>query len=234
MLGYYLKWFSFYALVVAIFALFGVMTLFLVLKLPWDLYFQAKDLIINQQESLKNEIDVSQEDLQYALKAKTRLLILCLVIHAFCAGLAALISYQSQSQLGYYFSFTFLISTLFRPLLSYFQKEKERLFTLKNRSLIPREDSLNIKIRLDQLEHNLKNVTDNFENDFIQTKQTQVEYQKALETLNKEFKSLQVTNNEQYEKVLNEFTKAIEKLTEDQELLRGIRAMVKLLKEDPR
>lgn len=234
MLGYYLKWFSFYTLATVIVSVFGFMSLLLVLKLPWDLYFEAKDLIYNQQQSLQNEIFVSEEDLEYALKAKSRLLLLCLTLHVVCALAAAFISYQSQSQVGYYFTLVFLASTSFRPLLAYFQKERQRLFNLKNQCLIPREDSLQLKTQLNNIENELANLQSSYQHENIQTKQTEIELRDTIETLQKEQKSLQVTNNKQYERVLNEFTKSIEKLTEDQELLRGIRAMVKLLKEDPR
>ncbi|MCO4782739.1 MAG: hypothetical protein KC646_10485 [Candidatus Cloacimonetes bacterium] len=234
MLGFYLNWFSFYTLVTVIFCVFGFMSLVLVLKLPWDLYFEAKDVIYNQQQSIKKDIFVSKEDLDYALKAKSRLLLLCLVVHAICAGVAALISYQSQSQIGYYFSGVFTLSTIFRPLLSYFQKERQRLIHLKSQCLIPRDDSQQIQIKLADLEDKLAHFQNTYQEESIQMNQKQNDFQEAIDLLQKQLKSLQLTNKDQYDKVLNEFTKSIEKLTEDQELLRGFRAIVKLLKEDPR
>ena len=232
MFGFYLKWFSFYTLLTVLCGLFGLFSLLVLLKLPWDLYFQAKDLLYDQEESLRKEIDVALEDQEYAKKAKYRLLFLCLFSHGFCAAIAAFISYQSKSQIGYYFALIFLISTIFRPLLAYYQKERERLFRLKEQCHIPREDSHDLKQRLKKVEHLFSQFEGEFENHVNETEKNTHNLNFLIRNLEVESKSFQKRNKEQYQNVLNQFGKSIEKLTEDQELLRGIRAMLRLMKEE--
>jgi hypothetical protein len=231
--GFHFGWFSFFGLVDFLLAFVGMVSLLLILRQPWDLYFEARNLRLEQKDSLQKSIQISEDDLNYTRRLVPRLLLLCLGLHFLAAGVTFAVAWYSKGVLGYWFSGFFLLSTVFRPIHAFYTHQKKRLRDLRSRCLLPREDAAGLFERLRSLEANLQ--------DLSQTVKTDRENQERnLEEMTGNFEKLRTGTttevrrfNDRVSQVCDEFQKSIEKLTEDQELLRGIRAFVHLIKNTP-
>ncbi len=203
----------------------------LVLKLPWDLYFEARALREEQVESERRGIPVDPDDVRAAAAMPRRLLSLCVALHIGAALLASGASWLSGGLLGYYFAAFFLVSTGFRPMAAFYQHALARIRELRTRARYPREDALALSGRIEDLRHRSEAHAACLEN-------LSEEYRSRIERLEVELASERAARNadrERYEyradRLGEEMTRAVERLTSDQELLRGLRAMVKLIKE---
>lgn len=202
-----------------------------ILGQPWDLYFEARGLAVDQEESLRRGLGIPPEEVEFARASARKLLLLCLALHAGAACLVSLATFASGGRLGYYFAAFFLVSTVFRPMGAFYAHMKHRLVELRTRARLPREDALELRTRVERLELGASEWS---------------EARRALEEkLNVEMADLEARQREtqrdlsdqhaRYEakvdQLTREFARSIEKLTDDRELLRGMRAFVRMVKE---
>lgn len=230
MAGSYMGWVDGSRVLDGAMVLGGLFGSLLVLKLPWDLYFAARHLRAEQEESERKGIAVDPEDVAFATTSSRRLLGLCLFSHSAAAGLAAGTSYLSGGQLGYYFSAFFLVSTTFRPMGSFYTHMMARLMALRSRTRHPREDVLELRNRVASLESALRKVQSEEDKLGTELRQLTLRSDKGREALGAELRGLERNFTTKVEKVCHEFELSIEKLTEDKNLLEGIRAFVRMVK----
>lgn len=129
---------------------FGAISLFWLLVLltfPWNLYFQAHDLIREIRTSRERGIGVSAERETEARRIRHRMLWTALAGHVLSAGVIAVVSYVSGLHTGYYFAGFYLLSTLFRPATAYFGRVRERLRTTLREVKHPRADVEQLRTR---------------------------------------------------------------------------------------
>jgi hypothetical protein len=205
--------------------------LVLVLKLPWDLYFEARGLIVDQDESRNLEIAVLEEERSFARRTARRLLLLCFALHLGAAALLAGTSYLSGGRLGYFFAVFFLVSTGFRPLAAFYSHLRRRLMEMRQRTRYPREDALELRRRVDDLEYRTKVQQEFFERLQEEEGNRLGRLESDLSGSREELRLLRDRMDEKVDRVCREFTSSIERLTEDRELLHGLRALVRLVKE---
>lgn len=202
----------------------------LILKLPWDLHFEARGLMVDQEESQAREIRVEETDRSFARATARRLLALCLGMHLGAAAVLAATTYLSGGRLGYYFAAFFLISTGFRPMASFYAHLRHRLAELRQRTRVPREDARELRRRVHELEHRAQVQQEFFER--LQEEQgTRLARLDAdLAGSREELRVLSGRMDQKVERICREFTTSLERLTEDKELLHGMRAFVRMVK----
>ena len=218
--------------------LFGLFGLAGILKLPWDLYFEARSLLLDQRESIARGIDISKDDQDYAKKTSYRLFFLCLAIHFLAAGLSAGISYFSGGKIGYAFAGFFLVSTLFRPLGAFYQHMKARLNSMRSRAKYPREDVLSLLKKVKHLESGFDARGQTLSQEAVERQQRFEEFSRELQRAERRQNCLEekITSKSQdysakVDRVLREFQDSISRLTSEKEILEGMRAFVRLVKE---
>ncbi len=231
-------WISFPETLDTLMILVGFFGLIGVLKLPWDIYFEARGLVLDQEESARAGITVDADERAYAAKTSKRLLSLCVFTHLFAAALCASVSYVSGGKVGYTFAVFFLISTAFRPLGSFYGHMKKRLLELRKRARYPREDVLNL---VSQVKEN--NAAGRHNREQIAVLQQLIEEHQLDATRLRERTERHVTelDNRQValgqsfeskvDRVCREFENSIARLTKEKEILEGMRAFVRLVKE---
>jgi hypothetical protein len=124
--------------------------LLVLLKAPWDLYFQAHAVAFEQVRARERGIALAEGRAEYVETVRKRLLIFALGAHALSALLAAAVAFFTSGTIGYWFSAFFLISTLFRPLLAGYGYLWSRLQELLGESKHPREDIVELRERLSE------------------------------------------------------------------------------------
>ncbi|MFZ2959714.1 MAG: hypothetical protein WA705_22755 [Candidatus Ozemobacteraceae bacterium] len=226
----HLTGYSVFGMVDFIVALFGLLGMVTILSHPWDLYFEARNLRLEQAESLRKSIKIPQEDVDYTNRLVPRLLLTCLSLHLLAAAVAFATAWFSHGVIGYWFSGFFLLSTAFRPVHAFHVHMKTRLFNLRARCLVPREDAVDLATRLRSIESDVKDLQIELKKDREQTLEALEKNERNFETLRSGTTTEVRRFNDRVSAVCDEFRKSIEKLTEDQELLRGIRAFVHMVK----
>jgi len=133
--------------------------------------------------------------------------------------------------MGYVLASAFLISVMFRPMASFYEYQMKRLGELRGELRFPRDDVHLLKSRVDTLEPAQEHLRDNFEQvtnslnafkDIINTRVTGVDDRLT---------GTKRHHDDQIDKICLEFERSIERLTEDKELLRGIKAFIRLVKD---
>lgn len=204
--------------------------LFALLGRPWDLYFRARHVVVDQDESAARGIAIRDGDREAARRLSRRLLALCLSLHLGAAALLALASIITGGQVGYAFAIFFLSASVFRPIDASYRHLSARLGELSARARHPRQDVLEWVSTVRALDS------------------TRVEHERRLETLDAERRSahqellgtLRETDarlREQdraldlkLDRVLSELDRTVDRMTEDRELVAGLRALSRLLK----
>lgn len=211
-------------------SILGIGGLLTLITLPWNLYFEARALIIDQKEAKELGREVKPEKLEDAKKLAKRLLFLCLSLHIFTGSAIAIYTFMVPNPVGLPFAALFLISAVFRPLASYYQYQMEQLRQLRTELFFPRED-------VNVLRAELKTAVTQMDSTYHALQRLEQSVSKNTELHATRFHDLERNINhqkrdfdEKVDKVCHEFTRSIEKLTQDQDVLRGIKALVTMIK----
>lgn len=194
--------------------------LWLIVWLPWDLYFAARALIEEQKDSLARGIDVSERDQVGARRMTPRLLALCLALHVGAAGLLSLATWASGGSLGYWFAGFFLVSMGLRPLGSLYRHVRERLEAMRRRTAYPREDVVSLIDRIRVAEEQLGALG-----------VSRDELTDELARVDREARTQGLGFERKLDDLVVELERSMAKLTRDRELLQGVKALVRVIKE---
>lgn len=212
-------------------AIVGGATLLTMITLPWNLYFEARALIEDQAYAADKGKELKEKDRADAKKLAKLLLILCIALHISTAAGVGIYTYFEPTTMGYVFASAFLISVMFRPMASFYAYQMERLKVLRGDLRFPRDDVHLLKSRVDNLEPGHKDLK-------LEVASMNSSLQAMKDNLNERITGVdeRLTGtkrhyDEQIDKICREFERSIERLTEDKELLRGIKAFIRLVKE---
>src|SRR5262249_1580668 len=119
---------------------FCLLWLLILLKVPWDLYFQAQQVAFELKRAQERDVIVPADRETYIRALRRRLGWLAVGGHLFSAALVALVAYFSHGQVGYYFAAFYLVSTIFRPAVAGYVYLREKLLAITEEARYPRED----------------------------------------------------------------------------------------------
>jgi hypothetical protein len=197
---------------------FCLLWLLILLKVPWDLYFQAQQVSFELQRARERNIAVPAEREAYIQALRRRLGWLAVGSHIFSAALIAIVAAFSNGQVGYYFAAFYLVSTIFRPAVAGYFYLRQKLLSIAEETHYPREDIGTVLERLERQEITLRDLTD--------------QVREGREALAQE---VQVRETETYELRQNmhalsrEFETTISRLSDNQEVIKGVQAFVRLI-----
>ncbi|MFK7991627.1 MAG: hypothetical protein AB8I08_36760 [Sandaracinaceae bacterium] len=197
----------------------GLGLLWLVVWLPWDLYFAARKVSVDQDDSVAAGIEVPERDRRAARRMAPRLLALCLGLHISAASVIAAITWASEGRTGYYFAGFFLLAIGLRPVGALYQHARARLRELGQRARYPREDVFALRDRVNALEAALAT-----ERERVATTET------TLARLETDTQTRMRGFDGKVDRVLGELERSVSRLTADRELLNGIRAFVRVIR----
>lgn len=203
--------------VMGFFCLFWLMVL---LKVPWDLYFQAHAVGFELQRARERGIKTPEGRVEYIQMLRPRLLALALGAHVFSSALIAGITYATHGQVGYYFAVFYLVSTVFRPVAAGYTYLAGKLLSIGTEAHYPREDVMEMRDRLQAQEEETKRL-----------KELTEQQGEALqeETIRRESETRELRQGMQG--IGREFEGAIGRLTDNQEVIKGIQAFVRLISQ---
>lgn len=149
--------------------------------------------------------------------------------HILSAGLIAAITYFSGTEIGYYFAAFYLVSTAFRPAGSWFAQLRRRLDTMLRQVRHPRDDVLALKERVRFLEVQAENLRATTE----QLHAADLEAERRLETVSVTTSRRDDELDRRLDALGRQFERTVARLTDDREVIAGIKAFLRLLRTEP-
>jgi hypothetical protein len=136
--------------------LVGICWLVALVTVPWNLFFSARRALAEMAVSRERDISVREADVTEAALIARRMLRFALGAHAATAVAAALIALLTGDAAGYYVAAVFLAATGVRPAAEYLAHIRKRIATLTKESAYPRDDIATLSDRLELLERRVR------------------------------------------------------------------------------
>ena len=195
------------------------LSLLALVKLPWDLWFAARVLVVEQDESARRGIAIADAERLEAKRIASRALLAAVGLHVLAAGAAFGASAMLGDSRGSLLALAYLLSIGLRPVQAGWAHVRARISALRRQAFIPREDAVSLleevrerrardeerASRLDRLEARLETET-------LTARQNEARLEARLD------------------RVLVELERSAERLTDDRELVAGLRALAKMLR----
>jgi hypothetical protein len=232
-------------------AVAGLAWLVALVTLPWNLYFAARRALAGMNLSRERGIRVRDADEAEAARLARRMLTFALGAHLGTALAAAAVAAVSGSVAGYYVAGFFLASTAVRPAAAYFAHVRARIRALARQSTHPRDDVAALHKRLDQMRESIAELraalnqtretirgTDTRLTDSIaHTRQLLAADLVQLQGVQAADRAATRSQTEDLARRIDQMVRGIEAtldgLTDQQELLTGLRALVRMVRSEP-
>ena len=210
--------------------------LLLIVTVPWNIHFEAKEVLAQAAESTKKNIAVDREQLQYVTVLVSRSLFAAIALHLFSAIALYALAATGISAIGYLSSAAALLLTVLRPAIRGYQYLAQRLTTIRRQFLHPREDIVELRSRFAQLESTVKDLANQISSDnpnswvAVQNREGEA-IRRELTTVSASLQSLQATNQAEHTHLRRDAESAIAQLTDDGQFLNHVREIIRFFKE---
>jgi hypothetical protein len=218
---------------------------------PWNLYFAARRAATEMAVSRERGIEVRPAYDEEAGRISARMLRLAIGAHLGTAVVAAGIALFSGNQIGYYIAGIFLISTVFRPAAAYFVHVRERIKVLSRETTHPRDDVATLLVQMDGLEQdieqlqlglghaadNLRRTEAALSDSIAHTRQLVTtdlnRLQDALVASQDSARARADDLDRKTDQMIRRIEATLDGISDHQELLTGLRALVRMVRSDP-
>lgn len=209
--------------------------LLIVVTLPWNMHFEAKEVLNEARISQEKNLKVNAVDVEYVKNIASRYLTVAIVLHIISAISFAVLAYFEISPIGYWGAGLALLLMGLRPAIRMHAYIIQRLYSIKQEVLYPREDAYelrnlayDLKSRLESLEYQLDTSK---KDSFITTQNQEL---KALQTnmqkVRTRIETLEVQNQVEHEKLSRKADDVVTKLAEDSQFLGQVRDLIRFVK----
>lgn len=202
-----------------------------VVTIPWNIYFEAEETKAEAVISKQKEIAVDEQQLVYVAKIARFALLLAIALHILSAlGLYSVASW-GISDVGYISSFAMLLLTALRPAIRAYQFIAMRLMSIRQQIQYPREDVVELRYRVIDLENGFKLLKETLEK---MTETHEIEWQNLRQELAKTratLEQLQASNEAAHRQLAREAEGAIAQLSEDSQVLNHVREIIRFWKQ---
>jgi hypothetical protein len=209
--------------------------LVVIVTVPWNIYFQAKQTLAEAEASAERGITVQHRQVQYVAKLARRSLWAAIALHGLSAiGLYSLAAW-GISAVGYIGSGAALLLTGLRPAVGAYQYFALRMIAMRQEWTYPREDIVELRQRLTSLEETVARL--NQEMDPDRGFSWMATQQQALKDLRRELAQIGAalteeaeTNQREHDRLSREAQQAIAQLTTDGQFLDHVREIIRFFK----
>lgn len=208
-----------------------VVGLITVVRLPWDLTFQARGALAQMEALRARGLTVDETEIGFARKSAKRALVLALFLHLVGAVLAFASRSILGAELGVVIAGAFLGSMALRPIHAFYLHTKRRLHRAQREAAVPPPDARSLAIADEELRRQLDTVHEALE---VHRKATEGQLAVIEERTQAEanaWRNAATSTDDKLERVLREFERSVERTQQNGEVLAGIRAFVQLIRE---
>ena len=218
---------------------------------PWNLYFAARRAVQEMAVSRERGIAVRLGYGEEAGRISRRMLWFALGAHLGTALAAAAIAFFSGNEVGYYIAGIALLSTAFRPAAAYFGHVRERIKVLTRESTHPRDDVATLRERADMIQQSVHKLRLDLQDAGVDLRRAESALADGIaharEVLTADLNRLQDvqaadraaarSRDEDLGRRIDPMVRRIEAtldgISDHQELLAGLRALVRMVRSDP-
>lgn len=209
--------------------------LLVIVTVPWNIYFAARQTTATAIDSQQKGITVEQRQLRYTQTISKRSLILAIVLHLISAVGLYWVAQTGFTPLGYWGAAAALLLTALRPAISTYEYLAERLRTIQEEFTYPREDIYELRSRLSSVESDNKflqeKLDETIDSSWInEQNQRWQRHQTEIANTNARLQELQATNKVEHEQLSREAQQAISQLTVDGQFLDNVREIIRFFK----
>lgn len=210
--------------------------LLLIVTVPWNIHFEAKEVLAQAAESTEKGIVVDEKQVKYVNLLATRSLWVAVGLHLLSAIALYALAATGISAVGYLSSGAALLLTLLRPAIRGYRYLAVRLTMIRRQFLHPREDIIELRNRFADLEFQVKNLEHKFNsndpNSWVAVQERQQEAtRRELTRLAASVENLRATNQAEHTTLARNAESAIAQLTSDGQFLNHVREIIRFFKE---
>lgn len=210
--------------------------LLLIVTVPWNIHFEAKEVLAQAMESTQKEIAVDEKQVRYVGILARRSLWVAIALHLLSAIALYTLAILGISTVGYISSGAALLLTILRPTIRAYQYLALRLARIRGQFLHPREDIVELRNRFESLELTVKYLQDQFNledpNSWATAQERQQQATRTeLTRLAAAIENLRATNQAEHTHLSREAQNAIAQLTTDSQFLNHAREIIRFFKE---
>jgi hypothetical protein len=202
-----------------------------IVRLPWDLVFQARDVLARQEASRRRGLVVEDAEVAFARRSASRALVLALVLHLAGGALAFAARAFVGDEVGLVLAVAFLGSMALRPVHAFYVHTRARLFAAGREAEVPRDDARSLAASVAELRGRLAALDEEREahREAVRIQLATVE-ERAREDA-AAWRRATAAGDEKMDRVLRELERTVERTQQSAEVLAGIRAFVRLVRE---
>lgn len=209
--------------------------LVLIVTVPWNIHFQAKQVLADAELSEDKQILVDEQQLGYVKTVARRSWLLAVLLHVASAIGLYILSATGISTIGYISSGAALLLTGLRPAVAAYQYFLVRLNLIQHRFMYPRQDVVELRDRFAQIEMTVKTLEEQLNPELSYSwaaKQQRglEDTQTAIARLSASLEELRATNLTDHDRLSREARQAIAQLSVDGQFLDHVREIIRFFK----
>ncbi|MGY5014006.1 hypothetical protein ACWCY6_38965 [Streptomyces sp. 900105755] len=204
----------------------SLLWLLLLLTLPWNLYFRAHAVLAEIAVSREKGMTVPAARDAEAARIARAMLRAAVAGHLVTAAAVVAVTWATGEFTGYWFAAFFLLSTFFRPAGAYFGQLRRRLGSLLRDVTYPRDDVVELHARLDRAEAGTRALTEQA----AQQHRALAELRHAVDALAQRSDERAEAADRRMVALGRQFESTVNRLTDNQELIAGVKAFLRLLR----
>ncbi|MBN3908244.1 MAG: hypothetical protein HWQ35_17380 [Nostoc sp. NMS1] len=209
--------------------------LLVIVTVPWNVHFQAKEVLAEAAQSTEKGIPVDEKQVKYVTLLAKRSLWVAIALHLFSAVGLYTLAATGISTVGYISSGAALLLTILRPAIRAYEYLYARLAMIRQEWKYPREDIFELRDRFSILEQKIQLLEDqlNPEQPYSLPATQQrfaEETRRDLARIAANFEELRATNQTEHERLAREARTAIAQLSTDGQFLDHVREIIRFFK----
>ncbi|RCJ29454.1 hypothetical protein A6770_22260 [Nostoc minutum NIES-26] len=209
--------------------------LLVIVTVPWNVHFQAKEVLAEAAQSQEKNIPVDERQVKYVQVLAKRSLWVALALHLFSAVSLYTLAAIGISAVGYISSGAALLLTILRPAIRAYEYLYARLAMIRQEWKYPREDIVELRDRFNSLEEKVRQIEEQLNPEqpysLPATQQRFVEEtRRDLARIAANLEELRATNQTEHERLAREARNAIAQLSTDGQFLDHVREIIRFFK----
>jgi uncharacterized membrane protein len=209
--------------------------LLVIVTVPWNIHFQAKEVLAEAAQSREKSIPVDEQQIQYVSMLARRSLVIAIALHVVSTIGLYVLAAIGISTVGYISSGAALLLTILRPAIRSYEYLSARLSMIRQEWTYPREDIVELRNRVKTLEEQLQAVRDQLNPEHTYSlaanyQRTVDETQRELAQVTATIAELRATNQVDHERLSRESHQAIAQLSTDGQFLDHVREIIRFFK----
>ncbi|MBE9226592.1 hypothetical protein IQ264_14280 [Phormidium sp. LEGE 05292] len=206
-----------------------------IVTIPWNIHFEAKEVIAEATESTEKGIKIEQKQVNYARIIAKRSLFAAITLHLISAIGFYTLAVWGISAIGYLGSAAALLLTILRPAVRAYQYLAARLTMIRQQVKYPREDILELRNRFRELEATVQRIEEKlnpeYPDSWVATQQRQWEATRHdLNRIAANLEELKANNQAEHNRLSREAEQAIAQLSTDGQFLDHVREIIRFFK----